>query len=130
MVRKERIKQAKNYPILDLAERLRIEIGKNNTCRCINPMHDDKNPSMSFDSRTNSFKCFSCGYKGDTIELVMEVNKFSFKEAIDWILGSEACQGPRIAPKALIQALKEGREELGGNDIKCYKKNNKGTRWI
>ena len=32
--------------------------------RCLNPEHEDKNPSMRIDQITGIFNCFSCGYKG------------------------------------------------------------------
>ena len=33
--------------------------------RCLNPEHDDKNPSMRIDQLTGIYQCFSCGYKGN-----------------------------------------------------------------
>lgn len=33
--------------------------------RCINPEHEDRNPSMRIDRITGVFNCFSCGYKGN-----------------------------------------------------------------
>jgi len=32
---------------------------------CINPEHNDRNPSMRIDRITGIFQCFSCGYKGN-----------------------------------------------------------------
>ena len=32
---------------------------------CLNPEHDDSNPSMRVDKVTGIFNCFSCGYKGN-----------------------------------------------------------------
>jgi len=33
--------------------------------RCLNPEHEDRNPSMRIDSITGIFQCFSCGFKGN-----------------------------------------------------------------
>ena len=33
--------------------------------RCLNPEHEDKNPSMRIDQITGIFNCFSCGFKGN-----------------------------------------------------------------
>lgn len=33
--------------------------------RCLNPEHDDSNPSMSIDRELGIFRCLSCGYKGN-----------------------------------------------------------------
>ena len=33
--------------------------------QCINPEHEDRNPSMRVDQITGIFHCFSCKYKGN-----------------------------------------------------------------
>ena len=38
--------------------------GKDVLIRCLNPDHDDRNPSMRIDKVLGVFHCFSCGYKG------------------------------------------------------------------
>ena len=40
--------------------------------RCLNPEHDDKNPSMRIDSILGIFHCLSCGYKGNIFKLFGE----------------------------------------------------------
>ena len=42
-----------------------IPKGKDYVVRCLNPDHDDRNPSMHIDQITGIFQCFSCGYKGN-----------------------------------------------------------------
>ena len=39
--------------------------GKDAVISCLNPEHDDTNPSMRVDRVTGIFHCFSCGYKGN-----------------------------------------------------------------
>lgn len=39
--------------------------GKDFLVRCLNPEHDDSNPSMRIDQITGIFNCFSCGFKGN-----------------------------------------------------------------
>ena len=39
--------------------------GKDAKIHCLNPEHDDTNPSMRVDRITGIFHCFSCGYKGN-----------------------------------------------------------------
>jgi DNA primase len=41
------------------------EAGKDYQIRCLNPEHDDNNPSMRVDKVTGIFHCFSCGFKGN-----------------------------------------------------------------
>ncbi|AJF40878.1 DNA primase [Vibrio phage phi 3] len=42
-----------------------VDKGKDLLVRCINPEHDDSNPSMRIDSQTGKFNCFSCGHHGN-----------------------------------------------------------------
>ncbi|MBW2977478.1 toprim domain-containing protein [Candidatus Woesearchaeota archaeon] len=93
MVDKNRIEHAKNYPILDLAERLGIEINKSNQAYCYNG-HDSKTPSLTFYPTTNTFHCFGCKDGGDTIKFVRlhfrsKNSELTFKETIDFILGTK-----------------------------------------
>lgn len=37
--------------------------------KCLNPEHDDSNPSMRVDRLNGHFNCFSCGYKGNIFKL-------------------------------------------------------------
>jgi len=39
--------------------------GRDAVISCLNPEHDDSNPSMRVDKVTGIFNCFSCGYKGN-----------------------------------------------------------------
>lgn len=39
--------------------------GRDFLVRCINPEHEDRNPSMRVDQITGVFQCFSCEYKGN-----------------------------------------------------------------
>lgn len=39
--------------------------GKDYLVQCLNPEHDDSNPSMRIDQITGIFNCFSCGFKGN-----------------------------------------------------------------
>ena len=41
------------------------EAGKDYLIKCLNPEHEDSNPSMRIDKVTGVFHCFSCGYKGN-----------------------------------------------------------------
>jgi DNA primase len=46
--------------------------GKDYIVSCLNPEHDDSNPSMRVDQVTGIFNCFSCGYKGNLFFLYEE----------------------------------------------------------
>lgn len=69
------IERAREYPVKNL-----IEIKPNKHARCINPEHDDKNPSMAvYDDHVY---CFSCGYHADAIEIYRTTEGVSFREAV------------------------------------------------
>jgi DNA primase len=39
--------------------------GKDYVIRCLNPEHEDRNPSLRIDKTTGIFNCMSCGYSGN-----------------------------------------------------------------
>jgi len=83
---KEQVKAANN--IVDVARELGLEV-KRNHAKCIRPdnhKHGDNDPSLSFDLRTNTYKCFRCSdVHGDVIDLVEQVNGWDFNQAKEWL---------------------------------------------
>ena len=63
--------------------------GKDAVISCLNPEHDDTNPSMRVDKVTGIFHCFSCGYKGNLFTYFgapsspLEVRMHRIKEKIN-----------------------------------------------
>lgn len=51
--------------------------GKDLVIRCLNPDHDDKNPSLRVDKTTGIFNCFSCGFSGNIFD--------HFGEKANWL---------------------------------------------
>lgn len=52
---------------------------------CPNPAHDDHNPSCSYNPKTHSFYCFSCGFSVDVIDAHMMANNSTFLEACEYL---------------------------------------------
>ena len=52
---------------------------------CLNPSHDDKHPSMSFDSRRNRCHCFSCGVDYDIFDVVGLETGLTGKQLFDHV---------------------------------------------
>lgn len=55
---------------LELLEKQKIPYkvaGQDLIIRCLNPEHEDSNPSMRVDKVTGVFHCFSCGYRGNIL---------------------------------------------------------------
>lgn len=73
--------------ITDLARELDLKFkGDSKTqAHCFNPQghtHGDRNASLSFDLKTNRYKCFACGASGSVIDLYKEIKGVSLSEAI------------------------------------------------
>lgn len=62
-------------------------LNPNKPFTCLNPSHDDKHPSMSYDDKRNIVKCFSCNSSYDLISLYALDNNLDnskdFKRIID-----------------------------------------------
>lgn len=66
---------------------------------CLNPQHDDSNPSMSFDRKNNRVHCFSCGASYDVFDLIgmdygLTDSKAIFDKAYE-VLGIQIDSTPR-----------------------------------
>lgn len=47
------------------------------------PFHDDKNPSFTVNPATGTYRCWSCGARGDVFTFVMESERLGFREALE-----------------------------------------------
>ncbi len=68
-----------------------IDVNKRGFARCVNPEHEDRHPSMHV--RNGFAYCFSCGWKGDVIDVVMTKYGITFSEAVKMIVDEEAIDG-------------------------------------
>lgn len=79
---KQRLKE---LPIEDVAEKLGLSVSRHQ-CLCF--MHDDHHPSMVFNMKNNTWKCYACDVYGDSISLVQHKLNLGFQDACAW-LGSQ-----------------------------------------
>lgn len=82
--------------ITDILLHFNININSTNRISCICQAHKDNHPSMKVDINKNRVHCFSCGFSGDVVDVVVELKQCNKKEAIMYIdkafrlgLGSE-----------------------------------------
>lgn len=61
------------------------------------PFHNEKSPSFTVSPTKRIFKCFGCGKSGDAIAFLMDYEKKSYIEAVQW-----------LADKQGIQLIEEG----------------------
>lgn len=79
--------------------------------RCLNPQHDDKHPSMSYNPRNHTVHCFSCNATYDIFDLIaMDFGYSNFKDSF-----SKACEMYIGAAMPLpgMQPFRRGRQEQG-----------------
>lgn len=49
------------------------------------PFHHEKTPSFNVSPARNIFKCFGCGKGGNAVQFLMELERFTFPEALKYI---------------------------------------------
>lgn len=69
-------------PILRLAEDIGISV-RRKAALCF--MHDDRHPSLAFNTSKNTWKCYVCDKGGDQVTLVMEKLGLTYIDACKWI---------------------------------------------
>ena len=93
---KQSIQQLREIPIEQVAERLGMELVRH---KSLCPFHADHHPSLSFNPRRNTYRCFVCDAHGGTIDLVMHLLHKDFKEACQWLSnGTYEPQQPHSTP--------------------------------
>ena len=68
------IENAKSYPFKQLIET------KRNFAKC--PFHNEDTPSFYINKKKNYGKCFGCGWCGDTIQFLMDIENITFIQAV------------------------------------------------
>lgn len=79
----EEAKESAKSHLLDYLNAKGINTSTNFSC--LNPAHEDKHPSMSFDSRRNRCHCFSCGVDYDIFDVVAIDTGLSGKELFEHV---------------------------------------------
>ena len=78
--------EAKEYAKTNLEAYLNSKgINTSSNFSCLNPAHEDKHPSMSFDSRRNRCHCFSCGVDYDIFDVIAIDTGLSGKELFNHV---------------------------------------------
>ena len=85
---RQELQKLRDLPIEGVAERLGLRVERH---KCLCPFHDDHKPSLSFSVRRNTFRCWSCGESGGTIDLALKLlplgggREGAFLEACKWL---------------------------------------------
>lgn len=82
MIDKIYVQKLRELNIMNVADALGMGL-RNKRALCIH--HDDHHPSLAFNVRKNTCRCYSCGFTADTIGLVRERMQMDFLEACKWL---------------------------------------------
>jgi len=74
----EMIERARSIPISNF-----VKVGRDGKIKCLK--HNERTASMHIYNKKNNFYCFSCGWHGSVIDIVMQLRGFSFKEAVEYL---------------------------------------------
>ena len=100
MIEQEKIDRIKTtVDMVALAEARGIKLKKNGRGYFgLCPFHDDKNPSLSINPKTNLWQCFGCGAAGDVIRFIELFDRVDFTEAIKRLSSNELTTPARKTP--------------------------------
>lgn len=76
------------------------------------PFHNEKTPSFHVSVSKGIYKCFGCGAGGDSLKFVMELEKFSYPEAIRYLADKYAIQIEEVERSPAQLAAQDKRESL------------------
>ena len=85
---RQELQKLRDLPIEGVAERLGLQVCRH---KSLCPFHDDHKPSLTFSVARNTFRCWSCGEHGGTIDLALKLlplgggREGAFLEACKWL---------------------------------------------
>ena len=84
-ITEDKIQRALEFPIQNLINQPLRKIGKTLVGLC--PLHNEKHASFYIYPETNRCWCFGCSQGGNTINLIKLMRGYSFKEAMQYLIG-------------------------------------------
>ncbi|MBE8722107.1 DNA primase [Sphingobacterium pedocola] len=90
-----------------------VELKKRGTSLIGNcPFHNEKTPSFHVSVAKGIYKCFGCGVGGDSLKFVMELEKYSYPEAIRYLANKYHIEIAEIERSPAQLAAQDKRESL------------------
>ena len=111
MISPDSIQQVRALSIERVAEKLDLSVSRH---KALCPFHSDRHPSLTFNRRRNSYRCFVCGAYGGPIDLAMRLTSLPFAEAVRYlgqlfdieIEGQSAEMRTEVTPRRVVPAPK------------------------
>lgn len=97
--------------------------------KCLNPSHDDKHPSMSYDAKRKILHCFACGATYDIFSLYEQDTKKGFLEAFSDLSAKYLGKAIKCAyglPRAVKSDFGAQLSTLGNGEAISYLKDKRG----
>lgn len=76
------------------------------------PFHNEKTPSFNVSVAKGIYKCFGCGVGGDAVKFVMELEKYSYPEAIRYLADKYHIEIAEVERSPAQLAAQDKRESL------------------
>lgn len=76
------------------------------------PFHNEKTPSFNVSVSKGIYKCFGCGAGGDSLKFVMELEKYSYPDAIRYLANKYSIEIEEVERSPEQMAVQDKRESL------------------
>ncbi len=76
------------------------------------PFHNEKSPSFTVSPAKEIYKCFGCGKSGNSIGFLMDVEKYSYVEALRWLTNKYNIEIEETAVSPEVKLQQQTSESL------------------
>ena len=76
------------------------------------PFHNEKSPSFTVSGAKEIFKCFGCGKSGNSIGFLMDLEKYSYVEALRWLANKYNIEIEETATSPEVKLQQQASESL------------------
>ncbi|TYR34511.1 DNA primase [Sphingobacterium phlebotomi] len=113
MIKKETIEKVLDAARIEEVVGDFVDLKKRGTSLIGNcPFHNEKTPSFHVSVAKGIYKCFGCGVGGDALKFVMELEKYSYPEAIRYLADKYSIPVEEIERSPAQLAAQDKRESL------------------
>ncbi len=113
MIKKETIEKVLDTARIEEVVGDFVDLKKRGTSLIGNcPFHNEKTPSFHVSVAKGIYKCFGCGVGGDALKFVMELEKYSYPEAIRYLADKYSIPVEEVERSPAQLAAQDKRESL------------------
>lgn len=113
MIKRETIEKVLDAARIDEVVGDFVDLKKRGTSLLGNcPFHNEKTPSFHVSVSKGIYKCFGCGAGGDSLKFIMELEKYSYPEAIRYLADKYGISVEEVERSPAQLAAQDRRESL------------------